>query len=190
MAFNGLQLAIYSLLMSYLAYASNRSFVFEDYVWSQSPLPFTIYDFSLRPSRIPLNAFISGPTAGGPMPDGAPRAVSFEFYKSVCHPDRIVRLSSKDSPVHEEGDQLMAWWLRQLDALKGDMCVVIDSSEKVMFDRECVFLPILHLSAVLLTKIFQFIRLDPNSIHICCPTTLPHSLLIYLVAAGALRSSP
>jgi hypothetical protein len=53
--------------MSYLAYMLNRSFVFEDYVWSHTLFPYTIYDLALRPKRVPLNAFISGPTAGGPM---------------------------------------------------------------------------------------------------------------------------
>src|SRR5258705_6123 len=63
--------------MSYLAYMANRSFVFEDYVWSHTPFPYTIYDFALRPKRIPLNAFISGPTAGGPMPLLPPPPLSY-----------------------------------------------------------------------------------------------------------------
>ena len=53
--------------MSHLAYMSNRSFVFEDYVLSCTPLPYAICDFALRPKRIPFNAFISGPTACGPI---------------------------------------------------------------------------------------------------------------------------
>ncbi|KAF8982702.1 hypothetical protein BDQ17DRAFT_1437760 [Cyathus striatus] len=54
-----------SLLTSYIAHESGRTFVFEDYTWSHLPLPYTIYDFALRSTRIPLNAFISEPTAGG-----------------------------------------------------------------------------------------------------------------------------
>lgn len=43
-----------------LAHLSNRAYVFEDYVWSKKPFPYTLYDFTLRPTRIPINAFVSG----------------------------------------------------------------------------------------------------------------------------------
>ncbi|KAH8105531.1 hypothetical protein DFH11DRAFT_1518929 [Phellopilus nigrolimitatus] len=100
------------ILMSHLAYLANRSYVFEEYTWSHSPLPFTLYDFALRPSRIPLNAFISGPSAGAPM--RAPRAVSAEFWERVCPPEKRVRISSKDAPALEEGDDLLVWWTEKL----------------------------------------------------------------------------
>ncbi|KAF5368119.1 hypothetical protein D9757_011585 [Collybiopsis confluens] len=90
-----------SFVMAYVAQLSHRSYVFEDHVWSKSPLPYTLYDFALRPSRIPMNAFISGPSAGGPMPDGntATRAVSLEFFNSVCRAEERVVLNTKDAPV-------------------------------------------------------------------------------------------
>src|ERR1700733_15278838 len=107
--------------MSYLAYMSNRSFVFEDYVWSHTPFPYTIYDFALRPKRIPLNAFISGPTAGGPisLPSSSPpptphqtqqrqqhthpRAISAEWWETVCPKWKRRVVSSKDAPNDVEG---------------------------------------------------------------------------------------
>src|ERR1700730_2782067 len=97
--------SIYRLLMSYLAYRSRRSFVFEDYVWSHTVFPYTIYDLSLRPARIPLNAFISGPTAGGPMP--APRAISSQWWETVCPKEKRTIVSSKDAPNNEEGDKII-----------------------------------------------------------------------------------
>lgn len=118
--------------MSYLAYMSNRSFVFEDYVWSHSPFPYTIYDFALRPARIPLNAFISGPTAGGPMP--GPRAISAEFWETVCPKAKRRVVSSKDAPNAAEGAALIEWWVQRLAGVD-DACVEIDSSEQVVFDR-------------------------------------------------------
>ncbi|KAJ7077976.1 hypothetical protein C8R43DRAFT_1053533, partial [Mycena crocata] len=53
------------------ATSRGRVFVFEDYVWSHSPLPYTIYDFALRATRIPLNAFVTGPLAGGQLDQNA-----------------------------------------------------------------------------------------------------------------------
>jgi len=146
--------------MSYLAYMSNRSFVFEDYVWSHTPFPWTIYDFALRPKRIPLNAFISGPTAGGPMPlipspppphpDSpssssagssiqmrpiAPRAISAEWWETVCPKRKRRIVSSKDAPVGVEGNVLIEWWVNRLKEVEGDGCVEVDSSTRVVFDR-------------------------------------------------------
>lgn len=123
--------------MSYLAYMTDRSFVFEDYAWSHTPFPWTIYDFALRPKRIPLNAFISGPTAGGPMPpsSAAPRAISAEWWEKVCPPHKRVVVSSEDAPGGDvEGDKLVEWWVDKLASVKGG-CVEVDSSEKVVFDR-------------------------------------------------------
>lgn len=121
--------------MSYMSYMANRSFVFEDYVWSHSPFPYTLYDFALRPVRIPLNAFISGPTAGGLMPHS--QAISAEFWESVCPPEKRRVISSKDSPNDKEGNVIIEWWVDQLKDIK-DECVEVDSSEKVIFDRWCV----------------------------------------------------
>ena len=126
--------------MSYLAYMSNRPFVFEDYVWSHTPFPYTIYDFALRPKRIPLNAFISGPTAGVPMPPpspsqpAAPRAITAEWWETVCPPHKRRIVSSKDAPNDVEGDVLIEWWVCTLGQAS-DGCVEVDSSSQVVFDR-------------------------------------------------------
>ena len=100
------------LLMSHLAYLSNRSFVFEDYALSRMRVSFSIRDFFLRPSRIPLNALISGPTAGGPMP--APRAVNVEYWDFVCPRSVITRLSPADAPKIRDGSALVDWWTAKL----------------------------------------------------------------------------
>ena len=148
------------ILMSYLAYMANRSFVFEDYVWSHTPFPYTIYDFALRPKRIPLNAFISGPTAGGPIflpspssssPSSShqtqqrqqhphPRAISAEWWEAVCPKWKRTVVSSKGAPNDEEGDVLIDWWIRTL-AEVSDGCVEVDSSSQIVFDRLLVFPP-------------------------------------------------
>jgi hypothetical protein len=122
-----------SLLLSYLAYNTNRSFVFEDYVWSHLPLPYTLYDFALRPTRVPLNAFISGPTAGGTT--GAyPRAVNVEFWKSVCPPERRAIVKSVTAPPHLKGAGLIAWWKSMIEEYNDVKCLEIDTAGNMVFD--------------------------------------------------------
>ncbi|KAG2352335.1 hypothetical protein BDR07DRAFT_1615071 [Suillus spraguei] len=127
-----------AIMMSYLAYTSNISFVFEDYTWSHLPLPWTIYDFALRPARIPFNALISGPTAGGPMPSApnAPRAVSAEFYAQVCGGPESQKyvISSLNAPNDADGIVMINWWVNQLASVQ-EPCIEIDSSAHDVFDR-------------------------------------------------------
>jgi hypothetical protein len=115
--------------MSYLAYVSNVSFVFEDYTWSHVPLPWTLYDFALRPTHIPINAIVSGPTAGGPMPD-APLAVSAEFYQHVCATPYV--LTSANAPSDADGALLIDWWHSQLAHVDAQ-CIEVSSRD--LFDR-------------------------------------------------------
>ncbi|EIW75013.1 hypothetical protein CONPUDRAFT_112946 [Coniophora puteana RWD-64-598 SS2] len=144
-----------ALVLSHLAHASNLSYVFEDYTWSRSPLPWTLYDFALRPTRIPLNAFIAGPTAGGPLSGdvgddserlGAPRAVSARYWEEVCGGGKIRVLTSKGAPSDADGDVLLAWWRDMLSGVQ-EQCIEVDSSEHDLFDRFLFggprFLPIL-----------------------------------------------
>ncbi|KAG6861312.1 hypothetical protein C0995_001631 [Termitomyces sp. Mi166 len=118
--------------MHYVAEKSDRSFVFEDYVWSRLPFQYTLYDFALRPTRLPMNAFISGPTAGRPVSYNV--AINAEFWDIVCplHTRRVI--SSRDSPSNAEGKVIVNWWAERLKAVEDD-CVEIDSKEKVIFDR-------------------------------------------------------
>ncbi|KAI6110436.1 hypothetical protein EDD16DRAFT_1611231 [Pisolithus croceorrhizus] len=127
-----------ALLMSYLAYVSNVSFVFEDYTWTRTPLPWSMYGFALRPARIPLNAIISGPTAGGPMPHGsqAPLAVSAEFYEKTCGgPEaKPYVISSAFAPNEEDGSTIIEWWTQRLTSVQ-ERCIEIDSTPHDLFDR-------------------------------------------------------
>ncbi|KAF8995706.1 hypothetical protein BDQ17DRAFT_1401236 [Cyathus striatus] len=114
---------IEGLMMSYISYVSNRTFVFNDYIWANHPLPYTIYENALRPSRIPLNAFISGPTAGGPIPNSTYRAVSSDYYDTICPPGDRYQLDTKDAPgVNSDGITLVKWWRDQLESTP-DRCV-------------------------------------------------------------------
>lgn len=135
--------------MSYLAHAATRSFVFEDYIWSR--LPYGFSGLSLRPARIPLNALITGPSAGGPMPDGAPLAVSLDYFEQVCpHQDRVTLNSAAlDAPTWWDGDELIRWWTDKFSAHKDVRCLVVDTKERVIFDRQCV--PVFVVGAKLIS---------------------------------------
>ncbi|KAF7976759.1 hypothetical protein HWV62_5752 [Athelia sp. TMB] len=126
------------ILHSHLAYAANRSYVFEDYEWSRTPAPWTIYDLALRPKRIPLNAFIAGPTAGAPYSAtaAAPRAISAEWWDVVCPSSRRHTLTSEGAPhgPEIEGAVIMEWWVKKLGEYEQYSCVEITSPLPI-FDK-------------------------------------------------------
>ncbi|KIJ93493.1 hypothetical protein K443DRAFT_684529 [Laccaria amethystina LaAM-08-1] len=146
-----------AILTSYLSLLANRSYVFEDYSWSHLPFPYTLDNFGLRPTHIPMNAFISGPTAGGPLPqsDTTYRAVSAEHYDCVCpsdHPGKvIIDARTVGSPSRAGGRELVRWWVDKIDKVAGDAeCVEIREGDVVgrvfdsyFFGIPSQFLPLL-----------------------------------------------
>lgn len=75
-----------------MAYLSNRAYAFQPYLWDIYTSQRVVKDKGgkKRSAVIPLNAFISGPVAGGPMPgprypdeEVIPRAVSYEWFDKV-----------------------------------------------------------------------------------------------------------
>ncbi|KAJ7120456.1 hypothetical protein C8R43DRAFT_900761, partial [Mycena crocata] len=88
-------------------------------------------------TRIPLNAFVTGPLAGGQLDQNAAhkRAVSAAFYEKVCPRSAIRTVSSVGSPTNVEGSVLLEWWVKRLTEVQGVRCVEVDSSEQPTFDR-------------------------------------------------------
>lgn len=137
-----------SLMMSYVAYAANRSFVFQDYIWNRDATYAYVRvdsdELAVRPARIPLNAFISGPTAGGPfhsLDDGAiaHRAVTIDYFEKVCPKEDQKRISSDASPIHEDGKDVLDFWEKTLANYAHEPCLVVEKSEAgiMVFDWEC-----------------------------------------------------
>ncbi|KAF8801778.1 hypothetical protein BYT27DRAFT_7114216 [Phlegmacium glaucopus] len=126
------------LLTSYVAYATNRTFVFDDYVWSHLPTPYTLYDFALRPTHIPLNAFISGPSAGGDVPTSMHRAISTDYFEYICPPKSRVSITYSSSSVGEEanGVDIVNWWRKRLneDDVRHISCLQIREEKSRVFD--------------------------------------------------------
>ncbi|RXW11952.1 hypothetical protein EST38_g13904 [Candolleomyces aberdarensis] len=144
---NGLEEA---LLAAHLAHLSNRSYVFEDYFKSRSPFPYTLDGFALRPSRIPLNAIVSGFIAGANVSSDATTpqtlhlSISAEYYEYICPSSlsaqhRVV-LSVNDAPTFSDGASQMQWWVDRIKtAGKGKRCIEIvegDANEKRLFGHD------------------------------------------------------
>lgn len=76
-----------------MAYLSNRAYAFQPFLWDIKSGDHIVKDedgVTWRSAEIPLNAFIAGPAAGGPMsipaPGNeviAPRAVSYDWFDKV-----------------------------------------------------------------------------------------------------------
>ena len=105
----------FRMLAAHLAHRTNRAYVFEDFVWSRLPfnIPWTIYDFALRPTRVPWSAFVGGFIAGEDVSakTNVHRSISSEYYEYVCPsnlPDehRLV-LWAKDAPKFDGGIEMV-----------------------------------------------------------------------------------
>ncbi|KAF9258031.1 hypothetical protein L218DRAFT_878110 [Marasmius fiardii PR-910] len=86
------------LMSAHLAYISNRTYVFQDYVWKKEYYTWPSSQWRTNPPRTPLNALIFGPAAGGLFDpnDPSPRAVSEKFFDIVCPHDRRKLLHTED----------------------------------------------------------------------------------------------
>ncbi|KAF9525515.1 hypothetical protein CPB83DRAFT_859388 [Crepidotus variabilis] len=107
------------LLNTHLAYKSNRTYVFHDYVWKIDYYPWDHHPQRLDVPRTPVNALISGPSAGGPWGpgDNAPRAISLRFLDQVCPPEerRIINTRDVKPPIYwSPGDVVFNTWQKLL----------------------------------------------------------------------------
>ncbi|KAJ7738978.1 hypothetical protein B0H16DRAFT_1569407 [Mycena metata] len=114
------------LLNTHLAYLSHRAYVFPSYVArAHPPFPDTLEDGTRHLLRIPMNAFVSGPTGGGPLSaDGTDqlmrRAVAEEWWDTVCPKEQVVVVKFHDVE-HElrisdktDGAEVFVRWAKKL----------------------------------------------------------------------------
>ncbi|CCM02754.1 uncharacterized protein FIBRA_04862 [Fibroporia radiculosa] len=124
------------LLNSYLAYKSERAFVFDNYTWNRDGSDYTDYNGKLIPSRVPLSALIQGPTVGSPFPPGdpAPRAVIKEYWDQVCpHPTVIFSDEVTNTlPGDASAQATLDAWVEKLNSMS-DRCVEIDRESAQIF---------------------------------------------------------
>lgn len=104
---------------SFLAYKSNRTYVFYDFTWPDKHYPWPINQYREWTPHTPLNAFFSGPTAGGPWGPGdkAPRAISDKWFDVVCPKNERRYINTHDvkpAIYWEDGSVIFDHWRRIL----------------------------------------------------------------------------
>ncbi|KAI0777730.1 hypothetical protein BD413DRAFT_519148 [Trametes elegans] len=123
-------------LNAYLAYRSNRAFVFDNYTWSRDEGDYSLYNLKPIPSRIPLTAFMRGPIVGGAFPEGdhAPRAVVPEYFYEVCT-NRTTMMSSSEVSgplVDPSAETVIKTWIREMG---DERCVEVERQPPEVFDE-------------------------------------------------------
>lgn len=104
---------------SFLAYKSNRTYVFYDFSWPDKHYPWPIHKYREWTPHTPLNAFFSGPTAGsswGPG-DSAPRAISDKWFDVVCPKSERRYINTHDvkpAIYWEDGSVIFEHWRKIL----------------------------------------------------------------------------
>ncbi|KAF7342454.1 SH3 and PX-domain-containing 3 [Mycena venus] len=136
------------LLNTHLAWLSERAYVFPGYIpRDHPPFPDTLEDGTRHMLHVPMNAFVSGPTGGGPLsadPDGDDlmrRAISEEWWGVVCPASevRVLKLydtlNELDLNGSSDGEEMMAKWAEKLLKME-EPCVSIVAGSP--FDYLCV----------------------------------------------------
>ncbi|KAI0372005.1 hypothetical protein BV20DRAFT_135882 [Pilatotrama ljubarskyi] len=122
-------------LNAYLAYRSDRAFVFDNYTWSRGESDYSLYNLKPIPSRIPLTALIRGPIVGEPFlaGDDAPRAVVPEYFYEICQHRTIIGSYAVNGPLVEPtAETLIQTWT---DRMAAHRCVEVEFSPPEVFDE-------------------------------------------------------
>lgn len=151
-------------MLSQTALMANRGYVFPSYTWSSNPITPVVPDsrWRARSAVIPLNAFVSGPLAGGPLYNStitAPRAISDAWWDVVCPKSRRVYVDV-DTTRQElgldtefpEGKRVFEQWSAKLSSLDAS-CVEVGGDHVWSFGyantsateaQACELTPICH----------------------------------------------
>jgi hypothetical protein len=122
------------LMNTWLAHESNRAYVFHDFVWTKSHYPRPSSAYRDWVPRTPLNAFISGPSAGGPweLSDNAPRSVSEDWFNTVCPKSERRYINTRDlKPPLRSADAKVVFetWQKLLSDAPEKCVEVVPASE-------------------------------------------------------------
>ncbi|KAJ7185222.1 hypothetical protein C8R46DRAFT_1287610 [Mycena filopes] len=129
-----------TILDAYLAYAAKRAYVFDNYTWARDGPEITKWKGRPIPARIPLSALISGPIIGGPMRDqDVPRAVSREYFSSVCPESERVVLDTREVQsglgAKATVSEIVDRWVTELQSIESP-CVELKRSSPTLFSDE------------------------------------------------------
>ena len=128
-----LTLLFFRLMNNYLAYRTNRAYVFSDFVWKREYYPWPEEKARNWPPISPLPSLISGPTVGDPWPanDPAPRSISGEWFEVVCPPERRKIINTREiKPYIREagGREIFETWRKALNG--PEPCIEIQSATR------------------------------------------------------------
>ncbi|KAJ7035806.1 hypothetical protein C8F04DRAFT_1394600 [Mycena alexandri] len=127
------------LLNTHLAYLSHRAYVFPPYIArDHPPFPDKLEDGTRHWLRIPMNAFVSGPTGGGPLSANGTdslmrRAVSEEWWDTVCPKEEVVvvRLHDAENALmvddKTDGAEVFVRWANKLREMSAP-CVSVEGA--------------------------------------------------------------
>ncbi|KAI0635224.1 hypothetical protein C8Q77DRAFT_1106760 [Trametes polyzona] len=122
-------------LNAYLAYRSDRAFVFDNYTWSRDESDYSLYNLKPIPSRIPLTALIRGPIVGDAFPAGdhTPRAVVPEYFYEVCQNREIIGSYAVNGPLADaSAETLIRAWTERMEPHR---CVEVEMTPPEVFDE-------------------------------------------------------
>ena len=118
---------------NYLAYKTNRAYVFSDFVWKPEYYSWPMEKAIEWPPRTPLPALISGPTVGDPWPENnpAPRSISEEWFEVVCPREKRKIINTREykpSLKNAGGREVFETWRKALDG--PEPCIEIESATR------------------------------------------------------------
>ncbi|KAJ6623259.1 hypothetical protein B0H10DRAFT_808539 [Mycena sp. CBHHK59/15] len=129
------------LLNTHLACLSNRGYVFVDYIArDHPPFPDTLPNGTRHMLHIPMNAFTSGPTGGGPLSangesvKSAPRAVSKEWWEAICREQEVVEVNVGETNQalglngESSGEERLSKWADKLLQLEATCVEIVGGS--------------------------------------------------------------
>ncbi|KAJ7192424.1 hypothetical protein GGX14DRAFT_595703 [Mycena pura] len=129
------------LLNTHLAYLANRAYVFRPHIArAHPPFPDTLPNGTRHMLKIPMNAFVAGPTGGGdwgPGANDAPRAISKEWWDDVCQEGEVLDLSApvvnaelglSGADSETTGQDRIVSWARKLREVDAECVRVVDGA--------------------------------------------------------------
>ncbi|THV02287.1 hypothetical protein K435DRAFT_921704 [Dendrothele bispora CBS 962.96] len=121
-------------LNAYLAYSTNRTFVFDNYTWDRRDSDYSEFKGKTIPSRVPISTMIAGPMIGDPFETemNASPAVSSEYFRSVCPEPRIIELKDY-RPNWKDGLEIMDRWVNEINSID-DPCIEFSRDSPPLFD--------------------------------------------------------
>ncbi|KAK7039096.1 hypothetical protein VNI00_010269 [Paramarasmius palmivorus] len=153
------------LMNAHLAYASQRAYVFQDYLWAVNHYRWPKEKWLESEPSTPLNAIIAGPTAGGVWGTGdpAPRSVSASWFDIVCPERRIINTREiKPNISSAPGNEVFDAWKNVL--LKApERCIEIQSPPIREDTRPQTFDEHLWFNATRLESLWELFINSPTS---------------------------